>query len=91
MLGFEKEEACHEGSRSCVQPLEDPWEEGSSWPQALPMEQSLPWGSGTSPGGAGRCQPEGGVFIQPGSVLCPLLSRSFLSFFGVKAPGSEPT
>lgn len=85
MLGFEKEEACHEGSRSCVQPLEDPWEEGSSWPQALPS------GAGTSPGGAGCCQPEGGVFIRPGSVLRPLLSRSFLSIFGVKAPGSEPT
>ena len=51
MLGFEKEEACHEGSRSCVQPLEDPWEEGSSGPQALPSgaepplgQWDLPWG-----------------------------------------------
>lgn len=32
-----------------------------------------------------------GSSIQPGSVLRPLLSGSFLSIFGVKTPGSEPT
>lgn len=58
-----------------------PLEEGSSWPQALPSE------AGTSPGGAGRSQPEGGVFHPAGVCALPLAVRVLLKHLRCQSPG----
>lgn len=70
--------------KSCSTPG-GPLEEGSSWPRLCPVEQGPPLR------GQVAVSLRVGSSIQPGSVLRPLLSGSFLSIFSVKAPGSEPT
>ena len=84
MLSFEKEEACHDSPEVVFNPWRTPG-------GRLILAQALPSGAGTSPQGAGRCQPEGGVFHPAGVCAPPLAVGSFLSIFSVKAPGSEPT
>ena len=79
------------GSRACKEdsgkppttaaPTRRSWERGWRWPgEALAIVWAGDVWAGLDPGS-----------IQPGSVLRPLLSGSFLSIFSVKAPGSEPT
>lgn len=79
MLSFEKEEACHDGPEVVFNPWRTPG-------GRLILAQALPSGAGTSPQGAGRCQPEGGVFHPAGVCAPPLAVRVLLKHLQCQGP-----